>query len=131
MDAAESNWDREDYVQAFSQAQDLQKLLEAHRQKGATPFQKALYLTVHKRTVLIKHLITLDKARQNSTRRLFIRSQAKEVAKDAIQLKDAMVKLRTVKADRPAQVKLRDYWLEKCQNTLDRIKAGVRRQRGG
>ena len=126
MALAEQDWNSKQYSSAFSQVQSLQKLLEKHIHVNAAPFWKRLYLCVHQRTVLIKRLILLEQAEQFTQRRLFIRTEAKQVAKQALQLKDAMQKLRSAEATTPGQATLRNTWLTRCQNTLDRVKARAR-----
>ncbi|MBN1782835.1 hypothetical protein JW948_16985 [bacterium] len=121
MNASESDWDAKDYYRAYNQVQDLQKRLENHTLRDATVFQKKLYLCVHKRTVLIKHCIQLDMARDNN-RRMAARSEVKQVAQDAIQLKDAMNKLEAVPTSSVKEEALSRFWIKKCQNTLDFVK---------
>jgi hypothetical protein len=129
MMQTEGDWTQGNYSAALNQVQDLQKELESVAHKGATPFQKNLYLCVHKRTVLIKHLLRLHQAEQEAARRLYVRSEIKQVAQDAVQLKDAMNKLSSINAETERQQKIKDFWLNRCQDTLDRAKNAARVRR--
>lgn len=129
MMQTENDWTRGNYLAALSQVQDLQKKLESIAHKGATPFQKNLYLCVHKRTVLIKHLIRLQQAQQESARRIYVRSEIKQVAQDALQLKDAMNRLEGTGTVTERQQKMKNSWLNRCQGTLDKAKAAARAKR--
>jgi hypothetical protein len=129
MALTEGDWTQGNYSAALNQVQDMQKELESVAHKGAAPFQRNLYLCVHKRTVLIKHLLRLHQAEQTTTRRIAVRSEIKQVAQDAIQLKDAMNKLSAINTETPRQQKIKDFWLNRCQETLDKAKKAARVRR--
>lgn len=130
LSESEKEWDQKNYSLAYNQVQALQKRLEAHEQRGATAFQKMLYLCVHNQIVLIKHQILLEQA-EEANRKILLRAEIKQVAQDAIQLKDSMNRLEQLQLQNEKQEKIRDYWMSRFQKTLARVKqeTGIRRNR--
>lgn len=130
LSTLETDWDQKNYSAAYNQVQKLQAQLEAHEQRGATAFQKMLYLCVHNQIVLIKHRILLEQAEQ-ANRKILLRAEIKQVAQDAIQLKDSMNRLEGLTLQNDKQEKIRTYWMNRFQNTLTRVKqdTGIIRNR--
>ncbi|MBN2103123.1 hypothetical protein JW835_03685 [bacterium] len=130
MTKTETDWNEKNYDSAYSRIQKVQKQLEAHEQKGATSFQKSLYLCIHKRTVLLKHLLRLEQAEQNAKRKIIVRSQNRQVAQDAIQLRDAINDLKSVPVSTQEQKNLRDIWVKRSRTALERAKNKIKGSRG-
>jgi hypothetical protein len=124
MNDIEAAWNRKDFRRAYDQVQEMQKALEAHVHKGASPFEKALYLCVHRRTLLIKHAIGLEQAESQGRRKVYTRSEAKQVIQDAVLLKSAMNRVESIKIEDNSQNMLRSAWLNRCQATIDRVRHG-------